>query len=249
MKICLVGYGKMGKMIEEIAIERKHEIVSIIDPNEEKANFKEISKEAVENADVCIDFTHPSIVIKNIESLSALGKKIVVGTTGWYEKIPQVKEIIEKNQTGLIYASNFSIGMNILFKVTEFSAKLFNKFSDYDAAGIEYHHNKKADSPSGTARSLAEILRDNIERKTKINYDKVDRQIEGNELHFASLRIGSVPGTHKILFDSKADTVELSHIARSREGFALGAVIAAEWISDKTGFYSIQDLMQEVINK
>jgi len=247
MKICLVGYGKMGKMIEEIAIERKHEIVSIIDPKEEKANFKEISKEAVEDADVCIDFTHPSVAIKNIEALSILGKKIVVGTTGWYDEIPKVKEIVEKNQNGLIYASNFSIGMNILFKVTEFSAKLFDKFSDYDAGGIEYHHNKKADSPSGTAKTLAEILRDNIKRKTKINYDKIDRQIESNELHFASLRIGSVPGTHKIVFDSKADTIEIGHTARSREGFALGAVIASEWINNKNGFYSIEDLMNEII--
>ena len=247
MKICLVGYGKMGKIIEEIAIERKHEIVSIIDPKEEKANFKEISKEAVEKADVCIDFTHPSVAIKNIEALSELGKKIVVGTTGWYNEIPKVKEIVEKNQNGLIYASNFSIGMNILFKVTEFSAKLFDKFPNYDVAGIEYHHNKKADSPSGTARTLAEILKNNIERKTKINYDKIDRQIESNELHFASLRIGSVPGTHKIVFDSKADTIEINHTARSREGFALGAVIASEWINNKNGFYSIEDLMNEII--
>ncbi|PIN85621.1 MAG: 4-hydroxy-tetrahydrodipicolinate reductase [Candidatus Diapherotrites archaeon CG11_big_fil_rev_8_21_14_0_20_37_9] len=247
MKIALIGYGKMGKMVEAKALDRGHKIVSIIDPKEEKATHREISEESLSGANVCIDFTHPLVVVENINKVSGFGKNIVVGTTGWYDQLDSVKEEIDLNKTGLIYASNFSVGMNILFKLTEYAAKIFDNFSDYDVAGIEYHHNKKADSPSGTAKSLAEIIQENIARKKRINYDKIDRKIEDDELHFASLRVGSVPGTHKILFDSNADTVELSHTARNREGFALGAVIAAEWINKKIGVYTINDLMNEVI--
>ncbi|MEK6957821.1 MAG: 4-hydroxy-tetrahydrodipicolinate reductase [archaeon] len=248
MNMALIGYGKMGQMVQRVAEERKHRIVSIIDVSNKKAMFREINKGSVKDADVCIDFTAPESAIENIKKVSSLGKNIVVGTTGWYSHIQEAGEIVKKSGVGCIYASNFSIGMNIMFGLTEYASRIFDRFDAYDAAGFEMHHNKKADSPSGTAKSLAEIMKANISRKKRIVYDMVNRRIEPDELHFASLRIGSVPGTHKIIFDSIADTIELSHTARSREGFALGAVLAAEWLRGKKGFYTINDFMKEIMH-
>ncbi len=237
----------MGKIVEEVALSRGHKIASIIDPQSKKATHKHLDKKAVEQADVCIDFTHPLAVLENIEKVCGFGKNIVVGTTGWYDKIDVAKKIVLKSKTGLIYSSNFSLGMNIMFRLVESAAKIFDKFDNYDVGGFELHHNKKSDSPSGTAKTLSEILVSNIKRKKKINYEKVDGAIQPQELHFASLRTGFMPGLHKIFFDSQADTIEISHSARDRSGFALGAVMAAEWLVNRKGFYSIDDFMKEIV--
>ncbi|MFC1769381.1 4-hydroxy-tetrahydrodipicolinate reductase [Nanoarchaeota archaeon] len=247
MKIAMIGYGQMGHEIEKVAISRGHEVISTIDPVVETAKFKEISQEALEGVDVAIDFTHPSVIIENIKKVSSLGKTLVVGTTGWYDQIEDVKSIISQSDMGFIYASNFSIGVNLFYKILESSAKIMNKVNEYDVAGIEYHHVKKADSPSGTAKSMANILVNNIDRKTKISYDKMDRKITPEELHFASVRVGAIPGTHNVIFDSPADTIELKHTARSRQGFALGAVLAAEYINGKKGFHEISQMMEEFV--
>jgi len=153
--------------------------------------------------------------------------------------------MVAENNIGLIHAANFSLGMNIFYHIVKESAKLIDQFDNYDISGLELHHNKKADSPSGTAKTLAEILLNNIRRKEKVTYEMVNRKIEPDELHFASVRSGSIPGTHKIIFDSTADTIELSHSARNREGFAIAAVIAAEWLHGKKGFFTIDDLMKD----
>ena len=137
--------------------------------------------------------------------------------------------------------------MNIYLAIVEHASKIMDKFDYYDVGGVEYHHNKKADSPSGTAKTIANILTNNIRRKDTIVYEMINRQIQPNELHFASVRVGSIPGTHTVTFDSSADTIELTHTARSREGFALGAVLAAEWINGKKGFYDIHDLVRDLI--
>jgi len=239
----------MGKIIEKIALERGHEISTIIDPKNPKATHTEISKESLKDTDVAIDFTSPQSALKNIEKTSSLRKNLVVGTTGWYDQLEKARQIVAKNKTGLIYASNFSIGMNIFSRIVENSAKIIDNFDQYDVGGIELHHNKKADSPGGTAKALAEIIKKNIKRKNKIVYEMVDGQIKPEELHFASARIGFIPGTHKIIMDSNADTIELTHTARNRDGFALGAIFAAEWIRKKTGFYSVDDFMDELMKK
>ncbi len=246
MNISIIGHGKMGKTIEKIALERGHKIVSIIDPNSEKATHREISEKALQGAEVAIDFTSPESAMKNIETVSRLGKSMVMGTTGWESQVAKAKAIIGKSNTGFIYASNFSIGMNIFLKIIENASKIIDRFPEYDIGGVEYHHAKKADSPSGTARSIAEIIKGNVGRKKTINYGAIDGQIKPGELHFASLRIGSMPGTHKIIIDSAPDTIELTHTARNREGFALGAVMAAEWVDKKKGFYNIKDMMKEL---
>ena len=247
MDIAIIGYGKMGHEIERIARARGVN-VRTIDPNEPSANYKQINEESMQNVDVCVDFTHPSAVIGNIEKIAKFRKNIVVGTTGWYDKTDKVRKIVENAKIGLIWSGNFSIGVNIYFKVIENAARIMNKFNDYDIFVHEFHHNKKADSPSGTAVMIGKIIVDNIERKKKIVTEELKRKIEPDELHISSTRCGTIPGTHTVGFDSSADTIELTHTARSREGFALGAVTAAQWIQGKKGFYDINDMMKSIID-
>ncbi|MBI2653849.1 4-hydroxy-tetrahydrodipicolinate reductase [Candidatus Woesearchaeota archaeon] len=247
MNIAIVGYGRMGHEIEKIAKAKGIDVVSIIDPNASDATHREINEDSMQDVDVCIDFTTPNSVIDSIQKISKFRKNIVVGTTGWYDKLEEARKIVNQSNIGLIYASNFSIGVNVFFKIVENAAKIINNIEDYDVYGYELHHNKKIDSPSGTAKTLAEILIKNIKRKSKLEYGKIDRKIEPDELHFASVRAGSIPGTHIVGFDSSADTIELKHVARNREGFALGAVMAAQWINGKKGFYDINDMMKSII--
>lgn len=249
MNIALIGYGSMGKVVERIAIENGLNIVATIDPSAEGATHKEISKDALDKADVCIDFTTPESAIENIRKIAGLKKNVVVATTGWYDNVDEVKKIVEENGIGLIYAPNFSIGVNLFYRIVENAASIMNNLPEYDVYGIEMHHNRKKDSPSGTARKLGEILLQNIDRKKKLVYEKLDRKIEEDELHFASVRGGGIPGTHIIGFDSKPDSIELKHTARDRSGFAAGALKAAEWIKGKKGFYSIDDLIKEIVKE
>lgn len=254
VNITLLGYGKMGKAIENIAKKRKHNIVSIIDHNVEEGNrentayFKEISENALKNTDVVIDFTKPSEVIKNTEIISKFKKNIVIGTTGWYDHLHEVEKIVKENNNGLIWSGNFSIGVNAFFRIIKESSKIFNKIPNYDVMGLEFHHKNKADSPSGTAKMISKIIIENIDRKKNADYEMINRKINDDELHFASVRGGSIPGTHQIIFDSEEDTIKLEHIARGRNGFAFGAVLACEFINEKKGFFSIDDLMKNIID-
>ena len=244
MNIAIIGYGKMGHEIEKAAKAKGITVQSVININDKNAKYKEINEESLKDVDVCIDFTTPDSVVENIRKIASLKKNIVVGTTGWYDKLDEVKGIVNSNNVGFIYATNFSVGVNIFFKIVEAAAKLINKVDEYDVFGYEMHHKNKVDSPSGTAKSIGNILIKNIQRKNKLVFDKLDRKIEPNELHFASVRSGSIPGTHSVGFDSSADTIELKHTARNREGFALGALMAAQWINNKKGFYDINDMLK-----
>ncbi len=243
LKIALIGYGQMGNLIEQLASQNDCEIVSIIDPT----LGNEITTQTVADADVCIEFSTPDAAFENIVKLIELNKNIITGTTGWFDNLDKVKLMVEKKGTGFIYGSNFSVGMNLFFSIIESAAKLMNKAEDYDLFGLEMHHNKKKDSPSGTAKVLSEIILQNIDRKTKVQYDKLDRKIEQDELHFTSVRSGDIPGTHSISFDSEVDTIELKHTARNRNGLALGAIKAAKWINNKTGFYNFTDNLNKII--
>jgi 4-hydroxy-tetrahydrodipicolinate reductase len=248
MNIAIIGYGKMGHEIEKAAKARGISVSSIIDPNSENAEFREINEKSMENADVCLDFTHPESVLSNIEKISKFKKNVVIGTTGWYDNLEQVKKIVEENGIGLIYASNFSIGVNAFFKIIENAAKIMNKVDAYDAYGYELHHSRKVDSPSGTAKTIGNILIKNIDRKSKLVFDRLDRKIEPDELQIVSVRSGFVPGTHVVGFDSSSDTIELKHMARGREGFAMGALMAAEWVHGKKGFHNIDEMMNDIIS-
>ncbi len=249
MNIALIGYGKMGRIIEQVAMQRKHVIVARIDPTAQDATAQRISEASIQHADICIDFSHPSAVLANLKNISALGKPVVVGTTGWLEHLEEAQSLVQQRNIGFLHASNFSIGMNVMFRVLEYAATLMDVFPEYDVAGYELHHSKKLDSPSGTAKSLLDILLKNIERKKTVASDAVQGEIPSDALHFASVRAGNIPGTHTVLFDSVADTLEITHTARNREGFALGAVIAAEWLVHKKGFFTIDDVMNDLMNK
>ena len=247
MKIAIIGYGNMGHEIEKAAIARGIAVKSIIDPNEKNATHAEINEKSVRDVDVCIDFTSPKSALGNAEKISKLGKNIVIGTTGWYGDIGKIRNIAKKSDTGIIYSPNFSVGINVFLRIVENAARLINRIEDYDIYGYELHHSKKIDSPSGTAKSIGGILIKNIKRKNELLYDKIDRKIKPNELHFASVRAGSIPGTHVVGFDSQADTIELKHTARNREGFALGAIMAAQWIKNKKGFYNFNDVVENIL--
>lgn len=241
MKIAIIGYGSMGKEIKCLAEKRGHQISAIVD------NDKDFDKVNSKNTDVAIEFSEPSVVVGNIKKLSKLGVNTVVGTTGWYSKLTEVKKIVKDNKIGFLWSSNFSIGVNIFFKLTEQAAKLVNKVDEFDIWGTEIHHLNKVDSPSGTAKTLEDILLKNIKRKTKVVEDKLDRKIKPNEIHFSSTRGGLVNFGHTIGFDSEADTVKIEHIARNRKGYVLGAVKAAEWLKGKKGYFEMDDFLGHLL--
>ena len=192
-----------------------------------------------------IDFTRPYAVLANIKKYAASHVSSVIGTTGWYDNLPEVTRAVEAAGTALLYAPNFSVGVSIFNKLAVYAAQLFSRFPEYDAAGFELHHNKKIDSPSGTARVLVNNVLQVSKAKKRALYEKAAP--EKDELHFASLRVGSVPGTHTFIFDSPADTVELTHRARSRIGFASGAIAAAAWLVSKkrNGIFTLDDILNE----
>lgn len=243
IKVALIGYGKMGKMIHDMSKSLPVEIVSIIDPNQDACE-KTITEASLNSAEVCIEFSHPSTVMDNIMQICSLKRNIVVGTTGWNDKLEEVKKLVNEANVGMIYGSNLSIGMNLFYEVVAKAAEVFSRYDEYDAYGLELHHRQKADSPSGTAKELSKILLKELKNKTIVQYDKVDRKISNEELHFASIRAGHIPGTHTIGFDSEADTIELTHRARNRTGLALGALNAAIWIAGKKGLYTFQDFIR-----
>lgn len=245
MKIALFGYGRMGKIARAVCAERGHETIAC-DPQAPDADHREATAQILRDVDCCIDFSHPAAVMSNIKLASDCGKNLVVGTTGWYDNLPAAKTLVTASGIGFLYGANFSIGVNLFFRIAAEAAALFDRAGGYDVCGVEYHHRKKADSPSGTALSLAKILLEHTRRKEKAVFDIVNRPIEEQELHFASVRCGSIPGTHEVLFDSDADTVSLRHTVRNRQGLALGAVKAAEWLQGKTGFFTVEDMMADV---
>ena len=247
MKIIISGYGRMGRIIEKTATKRGHTIVATVDPFASEASAKSLSQEILDDADVVIDFSIPGTALKNAKIICSAGKKLVMGTTGWYSEMDEMTALSKKKGAAIIWSGNFSLGVNIFFSILARTAQIMNSFSEYDPFIHEFHHNKKADSPSGTAAMLGNILLKNIDRKTSIVSEELKRQIKPEELHISSTRGGSIPGTHIVAFDSPVDTIELKHTARGREGFAAGAVAAAEWIENRTGFFNINDMMQDII--
>ena len=230
----------MGKEVDALCRESENfEVVSISFKNEkDESDLKGIAK-----ADVAIDFTSKDIVIKNIEEVAKLGVNMVIGTTGWYDDMETVKTIVNKYKIGLLYSPNFSIGANIFLKMIDFSSKLFAKFPYYDVYGMEIHHGAKMDSPSGTALKIAGKIMENFPTKKSVQTEKLNRQIKPSELHFASIRGGRNPGFHEVVFDSNADGITMSHQAYNRTGFAKGALLAAEFIKNKRGVHSFEDIL------
>ena len=247
MKIALLGYGKMGKIIEKIAVDRGHEIVLKIDYD----NRDELTAENLQKADVAIEFSTPATVLHNIEECFNAGLPVVVGTTGWYDQLSVIKQQCEESNNTLLYASNFSIGVNVFFYVNRILAKAMNKYPHYDVQVEEIHHMQKLDSPSGTAITIAEGIIDNLDAKKDwvniLTADGAEEEVEpagAETVLIESFRIDGVPGTHTVIYDSEVDTIEFKHTAHNRNGFALGAVMAAEWLQGKKGFHSVQDMFE-----
>lgn len=230
MKIALLGYGKMGKVIERIALERGHEIVLRKDTSS--------SFEGLSTADVAIDFSAPDVAVENISAAINLGIPVVSGTTGWLEDYHGIVKLCNEKNAAFLYGSNFSLGVNLFFELNDYLARMMAKFKEYKVSMQEIHHTQKLDKPSGTAISLANAI---------INHtDKNNWAIENpkqDDVFIDVKRIDDVPGTHSVFYNSDVDFIEIKHVAHNREGFALGAVIAAEWIIGKKGIFSMKDVL------
>ena len=237
MKIALIGYGKMGKTIEQIALNRGHQIVSIVDINNpeefQSANFK--------SADVAIEFTTPATAFDNYMKSFAAGVPVVSGTTGWLDRISEIKEKCEKESKTFFYASNFSIGVNIFFALNKYLAKIMNNFPSYNISMTETHHIHKLDAPSGTAITLAEGIIENVDRKDRWTLETAEQP---TDLPIHAIREGEVPGIHEVTYESDVDYISIKHDAKSRAGFALGAVVAAEFTAGKKGFLGMDDMLK-----
>ncbi len=236
MKIALIGYGKMGHEIEKIARERGHEIVCIIDINEED----KFSSPAFQSAEAAIEFTTPGSALQNYRRAFAAGVPVVSGTTGWLDHLDEIREACDKEGKTFFYASNFSLGVNIFFALNNFLAGIMNRFPDYDVRMEETHHMHKLDAPSGTAITLAEGILAHIDRKEKWVLGETGK---AEELPIKAFREGEVPGIHTAIYESDADSIRITHDAKSRRGFALGAVLAAEFTRGKKGFLEMNDML------
>ena len=236
MRIALIGYGKMGKAIEEAALQRGHEIVIKID----QPNLHEFTKENLTKADAAIEFTSPHSAFDNVKNCLTFGTPVVCGSTGWTEQLEEMKNICADKNGSFIYSSNYSVGVNIFFEVNKKLAALMAPHKEYEVILEETHHTQKKDAPSGTAITLAEQVLEHIKRKKQWVNELSDHP---EDLEIISQRIDPAPGTHSIKYSSAIDTIEIIHTAHNRKGFAMGAVLAAEFIKDKKGFFTMKDVL------
>lgn len=230
MKIALIGYGAMGKMIRALAENKNHEIAVIIDEADANLSADKLL-EKLKTAKVAIDFSSAEAVKRNVEACVLAKIPLVEGTTGWNSERVEIEKFIKENDGAFVFGANFSVGVNLFYRIADFAAELFSKFEDYEAFIEERHHSRKKDAPSGTALKLKDVVSKHIAKDFSVS----------------ATRAGNIPGTHIVGFDGTADTIELTHTARSREGFASGAILAAEWIVGKKGFYEFTDVMDEIL--
>jgi 4-hydroxy-tetrahydrodipicolinate reductase len=262
MRVALIGYGKMGKLIDVKARERGHRITAIIDPRaagEDSLSgapvFRDLREAgALDRADLAIEFTGPGATPDNISVLAERRIPAVTGTTGWYADLDRVKAMVIEGGSSLVWAANFSLGVNLFYRIAAYAAQLADPFPEYDVGGWEAHHNKKADSPSGTAKTLTERVLSRMTRKKGVLWDRSEGPPAPDLLHYPSLRTGSAPGIHTLIFDSPADTISLTHEARNREGFAAGALRAAEWLLEggpgaepRRGVFTMDDVLDGIL--
>ena len=238
MLAALIGYGKMGKTIEKILIERGHSVVSIIDID----NQGDFESDAFKSANVAIEFTAPSAAYANYLKCFAANIPVVAGTTGWLEHFHEIKTFCEKEGKTFFYAPNYSLGVNIFFAVNECLARLMNNFPDYEISISETHHIHKLDAPSGTAIAIANDILKQVDRKKQWMLEKTDNP---DDLYIESIREGETPGIHDVVYESEVDYIQIRHSSKSRKGLALGAVIAAEFTVGKKGFLGMKDLLLE----
>lgn len=237
MRIGIWGYGKMGREIEQQALQRGHEIVWRLD----ELNVSDFSDDDLKAADIAIEFTTPHAAVENMMRAMKINLPLVVGTTGWYSHLEEVRKTCVSQNACLLYGSNFSIGVNILFAVNSYLARIIKHYSQYIPSITEIHHTQKLDAPSGTAISLAESI---IREHERISYWVNHAAVESSQLGIISIREDDVPGIHQVVYDSDVDKIELIHTAKNRKGFALGAVLAAEWLLGRKGFFEVKEMFQ-----
>jgi 4-hydroxy-tetrahydrodipicolinate reductase len=270
LNIAIIGYGKMGKLIETTALARGLRVTAVVDPSPVGIPpgklsvcgapvFRSIAEAGdLGGAEAAIEFTRPDTAASNLLALAKRRLPVVTGTTGWLERLDEVSRAVEAAGSSLLWASNFSLGVNLFYRIAAYAAALADPFPEYDAGGWEAHHNKKADSPSGTAKMLAEKVLSQMTRKKQAVWEVLDRPPAPEEFHYPSLRVGSMPGIHTLIFDSPADTIQITHTARNREGFALGALRAAEWLLGcsapdgvpgvaRRGVFTMDDVLHDVL--
>ncbi|MBI2140561.1 4-hydroxy-tetrahydrodipicolinate reductase [Candidatus Woesearchaeota archaeon] len=250
--IALIGYGRMGREIERLSHDYGMPVVSVIHPSHLNPAKREISAESLGDAEVCLDFSASSAVLDNARSVAENGRRLVVGTTGWSSQLRELQEIAAQNSAGqnnfgVIYSPNFAIDVNLFFRIVEHGAALMGMLETTEPYVVELHHRRKADSPSGTARRLGEIVQRGMPRMNAANYERASGAMPENTFHVASARGGYIPGTHTVGLDNPYGTVEITHTARSREGFARGALEAAHWIRNRTGLYTMDDMIDSMI--
>ncbi|MBV6495148.1 MAG: dihydrodipicolinate reductase [Acidobacteria bacterium ACB1] len=232
MKIALIGYGAMGKIVERLAVEKGHEIAGVIDESGSSLSAAELA-DKLRGADVAIDFSVAEAVGRNVEACVAAEVPLVEGTTGWQDRRTAIEQVVREGNGAIIFGANFSIGVNLFYRIADFTAELFSKFPEYEAFIEERHHSRKKDAPSGTALKLKEVVSRHIERDFTV----------------AATRAGNIPGTHTVGFDGPADQITLTHTARTREGFASGSILAAEWIVGKKGVYEFTEIIDQLVAK
>ena len=238
LRILIMGYGKMGRTIEHLAQARGHQIVAIV--RDKQADLVNICQSYKPN--IAFEFTSPDSVLHNLELLMGENIPTVCGSTGWLDHWGQVEALVKLNKGAFFYASNFSMGMNLMFKLTDLAAKFMNQLKEYEVEIEEIHHLEKKDIPSGTAITLAQHITTGLDRK---NQFVVNREAAEGEIHVKATRQPDVPGTHRVIWNSAIDTIEICHTAHNREGFATGAVLAAEWLQGKTGVFTMEDLLKD----
>lgn len=236
MKIALIGYGKMGKMIEQVALKRGHTVTARIDRDSTEQDWEQVKK-----SDVAIEFSMPVTAVINIKRCFEMNVPVVVGTTGWYEHLDEIKSICLTKNQAILPATNFSIGVNLFFHINKKLAQAMENLPEYNVFIEETHHTQKLDAPSGTAITIAQGILAEISRKSK--WELSDAANQDSDLSITSFRVDDVPGTHIVRYTSEIDDIEIKHSAHNRSGFAIGAVVAAEWIKNKKGFFSMSDLI------
>ena len=247
MRIVIVGLGRMGSVAAAYAVASGHEVSLRIDPYAADADAKALQRAHAQQCDVAIEFSVAEAVVENAARYAEAGVTAVVGTTGWAQHEAEVQHIVAASKIGYLHAPNFSIGVHVFLRAAAYATRLFDALEEYDSAVFERHHRHKADSPSGTALALGNTVLASSTRKQRLATERLDRAIEGDELHVASVRGGEEPGTHTLAFDSLQDTVELTHRARGREALAAGAIRSALWLQGKQGFFTIDDFLADLL--
>ncbi|MEX2115742.1 MAG: 4-hydroxy-tetrahydrodipicolinate reductase [Bacteroidota bacterium] len=243
MTIALIGYGRMGKEVERLALERGWSIALRLTSRSTAPSEKDVA-----GIDVGVHFAHPSSVTETVATWTRFRKHLVIGTTGWMPSLGEIRHMVEQAGTGMIYGANFSPGVHVFTRIVKQAASLADRFPEYDVSLHEAHHAQKADSPSGTALMLGNLLLEHIRRKSEILAGQTSGRIAPHQLQVTSQRVGAVVGTHSLLLDSLSDSIELTHRAKNRTGFALGALLAAEWIKARTGVFTVEEMMTDLMD-